>query len=51
MPAVTQPEHGDSLEHLTLRSLHASQAHLPIFLVDCGIILLADAGKGKIIGE
>jgi hypothetical protein len=46
MPAVTQPEHGDSLEHLTLRSLQASQAHLPIFLVGCGIVLLAACGEG-----
>jgi hypothetical protein len=50
MPAATQPEHGNSLEHLTLRSLQASQAHLPIFLVGCGIALQAAAGKDEIIG-
>ena len=50
IPAFTQPVQGDSLEHLTLRSLQASQAHLPIFLVGCGIVLHADAGKGEIIG-
>jgi hypothetical protein len=47
MPAATQPEHGDSLEHLTLRSLQASQAHLIIFLVGCGIVFSSGCGEGR----